>query len=229
MTYELFLDIFGYASSIVVLISLSMKSAVQLRIWNAFGSGLFATFAFLTQSYPTSALNGILVAVDLYYLYQLMGKHDAFDIVEVNKEDALVRLFCKKNKKEMDAIFGEGAIEPAEELAIYFRNNDIAGLVAFTRDDAGTAHIFVDYVTPTYRDCAVGKHFFVDDLSFWRERNIKQFEMITTTDKHTAYLAKIGFKPRKMQLDWTRRITIGPNTLPPAQATEKPAEITKED
>lgn len=210
MSYETILDIFGYSSSLLVLISLSMKSAVQLRIWNALGSALFATWAFLTHSYPTFAVNGIIVFIDLYYLYQLICTHDAFDIVAVSKEDPLIKLFCNKNKKELDDIFGPDALTQAEETAVYFRNNNIAGLVAFTRDETGTAHIYVDYVTPTYRDCAVGKHFFVDDLSFWRERDIKQFEMITTGDRHSAYLAKLGFKPRKVAQDWTRRITIGP-------------------
>ena len=47
------IDALGYLASLVILVSLTMRSIVRLRVVNALGSVLFVAFAALTRSLPT--------------------------------------------------------------------------------------------------------------------------------------------------------------------------------
>ena len=49
-----------------------------------------------------------------------------------------VRYFFEKNKQELTGLFGNEVFNKSEKIALYFRNNDIAGLVAYTVKDAQT-------------------------------------------------------------------------------------------
>lgn len=193
----------GYASSLLVLISLSMKSVVKLRILNGIGSGLFALFAFVTESYPTFAMNAALVLIDGYYLYKMLHTVDAFEILEVQAGDALVQRLIQQNQLDIVRIFGPEALAQATHFAVYMRNNDLAGLVGWKPLEDGTAQIYIDFVVRSYRDTAVGRHFFVNDTSFWQKRNFGTLIMKDPSRYHAPYLARVGFVQQITTTTWT--------------------------
>ena len=57
MDTRMILEMVGYISSVLVLISFLMTSVVKLRVINSIGTSIFTVYAFLTQSYPTAFLN----------------------------------------------------------------------------------------------------------------------------------------------------------------------------
>ena len=62
------LELIGYVSSVLILISLLMTSVVKFRVINGVGSLIFTVYAILIHSYPTAVLNACLVAVDVWFL-----------------------------------------------------------------------------------------------------------------------------------------------------------------
>ncbi len=72
MDTHMILEMVGYLSSVLILISFLMSSVVKLRIVNSVGTSIFTVYAFLTKSYPTAMLNMCLVAINVYYLYRYM-------------------------------------------------------------------------------------------------------------------------------------------------------------
>ena len=110
------LQILGYAASIVIFISLTMKSLVKLRLINAVGSLLFVIFALKTNSLPTVALNAGLVIINMYYFFRMMRSKDNFDIMEVRKDNEIITRFCEKHRGELDAIFGSEALDACTNL-----------------------------------------------------------------------------------------------------------------
>ncbi|AEE15932.1 hypothetical protein [Treponema brennaborense] len=202
----LWIEILGYVSSFLVLISLSMKSLVKLRFLNALGSLFFALFGLVSRSYPTAFMNVCIVVIDIMYLYRLFNTKDKFDILQVKSDDPVFLFFCEKNREELDALFGFDALSRAQEAAFFFRNNDIAGLLAFTRTEGSGARICIDYVTPRYRDGAVGRHFFVKDLSFWHDRNIDELEIYAPAKEHIRYLEKMGFRQDNDPATWKKTL-----------------------
>ncbi len=180
-----------------------MKSVVKLRLLNGLGSGLFALFAFLTNSIPTCCMNAALVLIDGYYLYKIFHTADEFEILEVQAGDALVQRLIKQNQLDIVRIFGPEALAQATQFAVYMRNNDLAGLIGWSPEENKVARIYIDFVIPRYRDNAVGRHFFVDDPSFWHKRNIETLEMHHPSRYHAPYLARVGFVQQIATTVWT--------------------------
>lgn len=206
------LQILGYAASIVIFISLTMKSLVKLRIINAVGSLLFVVFALKTNSLPTVALNAGLVIINMYYFFRMMRSKDEFDILEIEKSNEIFTRFCKKHGQELDALFGAAAFDKCTKVAVYFRNDDVAGVVGYARAFDGKQHtavLPVDFVVAKYRDFAIARHFFIDDLDFWRNQGIDCLQIDSPASARIPYLKRIGFAPAGNGTLWQKDIRNG--------------------
>lgn len=64
-----FLEMVGYTASVLVAISLMMRSLHKLRIINLSGSLLFTVYGFTIGAYPVALLNAFIVLVNLFYLH----------------------------------------------------------------------------------------------------------------------------------------------------------------
>lgn len=204
-----FIEILGYIASVIVFISLTMKSLVKLRLINAAGSLLFVIFALTTSSFPTAVLNIGIVIIDIYYFLKMIKVQDNFEIMYIEKDNPLVNRFYNKNRKELEALFGGTAFEQSEKAAFFFRNDDIAGLLAYSSAEFGNqkaAEIFIDFVVPKYRDLAVGRQFFVKDLSFWKNQGYERLITRVPDKIHVPYIRRLGFVHEHNSGIWTKRI-----------------------
>ena len=61
-------EILGYAASIMVAISLTMKDIVKLRILNFIGCALFTAYGLMIDSWPVVLTNGFIACVNIYFL-----------------------------------------------------------------------------------------------------------------------------------------------------------------
>jgi len=65
------LEIFGYISSVVVLISFLMKDMLKLRIINTIACVMFAIYGFLHGAIPIVAVNVMIILVNVFYLIKM--------------------------------------------------------------------------------------------------------------------------------------------------------------
>ncbi len=210
------IQILGYAASLIVFISLMMKSLAKLRVLNAAGSLLFVVFALATDSLPTAFLNMGIVVIDVFYFIRMTRVKDNFEIMTVQKDNEIVRRFYRANKKELDALFGEASFAKSEKIALFFRNDDIAGLLAYSsvvlppQADSSVpesaAEILIDFVVPKYRDFAVGRHFFVKDVRFWKEQGYTCLLSSVPDKRHIPYLERLGFERQNDFTVWKKSL-----------------------
>ena len=209
------IQILGYAASLIVFISLMMKSLAKLRVLNAAGSLLFVVFALATDSLPTAFLNMGIVVIDVFYFIRMTRVKDNFEIMTVQKDNEIVRRFYRTNKKELDALFGEASFVKSEKIALFFRNDDIAGLLAYSsvvlpQSDSSVpesaAEILIDFVVPKYRDFAVGRHFFVKDVRFWKEQGYTCLLSSVPDKRHIPYLERLGFERQNDFTVWKKSL-----------------------
>ncbi len=209
------IQILGYAASLIVFISLMMKSLAKLRVLNAAGSLLFVVFALATDSLPTAFLNLGIVVIDVFYFIRMTRVKDNFEIMTVQKDNEIVRRFYRTNKKELDALFGEASFVKSEKIALFFRNDDIAGLLAYSsvvlpQSDSSVpesaAEILIDFVVPKYRDFAVGRHFFVKDVRFWKEQGYTCLLSNVPDKRHIPYLERLGFERQNDFTVWKKSL-----------------------
>ncbi|MFC3023326.1 YgjV family protein [Vibrio zhugei] len=65
------IEIMGYAASIMVALSLTMKDIVKLRIINFIGCIIFCIYGSLIGAWPVVATNVFISIVNVYYLYKM--------------------------------------------------------------------------------------------------------------------------------------------------------------
>ena len=66
--YVIYLEIFGYIGTALVILSMMMTSVVKLRIVNICGAVISAIYAILSVAYPVALLNIALTAINVVQL-----------------------------------------------------------------------------------------------------------------------------------------------------------------
>jgi hypothetical protein len=62
------IEIFGYLSMVVVLISMLMGDIKKLRIVNSIACAMFMVYGFVLGAYPIVIMNVLVIAINLYKL-----------------------------------------------------------------------------------------------------------------------------------------------------------------
>lgn len=62
------IEIFGYVSMVVVLVSMLMKNIRTLRIVNTVACVMFVVYGFLLHAYPIVIMNLLVIGINLYQL-----------------------------------------------------------------------------------------------------------------------------------------------------------------
>lgn len=63
-------EIYGYISMLVVIISMLQKNVEKLRIINTISCIMFVIYGFLIGAYPVILLNSIITVINLYKLFK---------------------------------------------------------------------------------------------------------------------------------------------------------------
>jgi hypothetical protein len=64
------IEIFGYISMVVVLISTMMKDMKRLRIINSIGCLMFIIYGLILSAYPIVLMNSIVILIHIWRLYK---------------------------------------------------------------------------------------------------------------------------------------------------------------
>jgi len=186
----------GYAASGVIALSMTMNSIVKFRWINLVGASTFATYGFLISAFPVMALNGFIVAVDIYYLIRIYTKTHLFDTLEVRGDNKYLLKFLDYHKDEIKKFFPDFVYKPEMNTISFFvlRNMAVAGIFLAHREDENILKVGLDYVVPEYRDYKNGKYVYHRLRSIFIKENYQKVIAKGGTSKHIKYLKKLGFK-----------------------------------
>jgi len=195
MDTHAWLETVGYAGSILVAVSLMMKSLLRLRIINMIGALVFVAYGLLIRAYPVALLNGLIAGIDLYYLIQMVRQKDFFTLLEMGHDSDYLQSFVDFHWAEINEIFPNLAYTPQKTQNNLFILRDMvpAGLIVI-EPEGSQAHILLDYVIPDYRDFGVAKFIFEDNTTYFNERGIQRLTADPGRPQHEAYLKKMGFR-----------------------------------
>lgn len=185
------IELIGYLGSILVLLSFAMSSVVKLRIINSIGGFVFAIYALIIRSYPTAIMNMCLVAINMYYLYCLRKDTPHFDMITGKSEDHFLNYILDYYRDDIKTYFSEWNRSDKKVDVAYLVCCDAspAGVLLGRYIDEKSLEILVDYSTPVYRDCSVGKYLY----SRLQEKGIQTLVFNGNLEKHEGYLKKMGF------------------------------------
>lgn len=89
MDKSIFIEIFGYIGTILVIGSMLMSSMVKLRIVSTLGSTVSGIYALINGALPLVLMNGVIVIINIYNLIKLSKTKQENDLVEDNARETL--------------------------------------------------------------------------------------------------------------------------------------------
>ena len=186
----IWLEIFGYCGTALVLLSMMMTSVVKLRILNSAGSLISMTYAYLCNTWPVVLLNLGLLLINVYQLIRLRRVRVAFHYQTVSPEDRSLLHFFDVFEKDIQVFFPQFTKQTDPNAVVYvvYREAEPAGVLLGIRQ-GDCLQISLDYTTPQYRDCSVAAYLF-DSL---KSEGYSTVTAAADTKAHAGYLRKMGF------------------------------------
>ncbi len=192
MDTAMMIEIFGYIGSTLVVVSMLMSSIIKLRVINILGSIISGTYALIIGSFPLALMNICLIVINVYNLCKLLKSDQKYEMVDGNTSDAYVTYFAEHYKNDIQTHFPGFTMEKsgADKAYIVCCDGNPAGLLVGKNIDNGVFEVVLDYSTPVYRDCSVGKYLY-EELP---KKGVKKLQAAQNCSKeHESYLKKMGF------------------------------------
>ncbi len=187
------LEWFGYLASVVVLVSLAMRSIAKLRWINLAGSLLFAAYGFLIGSIPTGALNIGIAGINAYFLFKIYSTGEELVLIEANLASPYFRHFWNTNRGEILRLFGDVPLSSDKRAFYFLRNNITAGILVGHEMDDTDFCIDIDFVTREYRDFKLGRYFIAGGRLATVMPRMHRLRARPSSAIHRRYLKKLGF------------------------------------
>ncbi len=186
----------GYVASGIIAFSMTMNSIVKFRWINLVGASGFATYGFLIGAFPVMALNGFIVAVDIYYLLKIYMKNQLFDTLEIRHDNKYLLKFLSYHNVEIQKFFPGFKYKPEMNTVSFFvlRNMAVAGIFLAHSEDDNVLKVGLDYVVPEYRDYKNGKYVYHRLKDDFIKEGYKKIVAEGITKSHIKFLRKFGFK-----------------------------------
>lgn len=188
-------DLLGYAASIVIVISLLMKSVLRLRMIGLVGGVLFFVYGVLLGSVPVAGLNLVNVCINIYFIRQMLMAKSYFKLLEVDRKSSYVTSFIEFYQHDISKFFPTFQYRPDRADMVYLILRDLqpVGLFVMERDASGRALVKLDYVIPGYRDLKAGQFLYSELERLLPAKKIKTLYSVPGDEQHQRYLKRMGF------------------------------------
>jgi hypothetical protein len=209
MSTRTILEIFGWISSGLIVLSLAQARVWRFRIMNFAGAALGTAYNGLLGIWPFAAMNAVITVIDAYWLVRLSRERRpesaAYELLQVDGDDTYLRHFLKVHARDTQQHFPEfDPAEPTESNVLVMRGDETVGVVLIADTDDTTARLSLDYVTPRFRDFTPGK-FVYEDSGIFEKLGVQR---IQAPQCNTDYLKKMGF--RHEPDGWVRDVRAAP-------------------
>ncbi len=193
------IEIIGYASSIIIAISMMLNSIVKFRWVNLLGATIMTGYGFALGAIPVGILNAFIMAADIYYLTLIYSQKEEFETLEIRSDNRYLLKFLSFHNKDIQLFFPEFRYKPEMNTISFFvlRNMSVTGIFLAHKIDENTLCVGLDYVIPEYRDFKNGKYIYKRIINRFIESGITKIITDGNSKQYTAYLKKLGFNKNK--------------------------------
>lgn len=191
MDMSLYIELFGYLGSVLVVVSMLMSSVIKLRIINIIGSTISGTYAFIIGSFPLVLMNTCLIIINVYNILKLKKESRKYEIVKGDTVDSFFKYFVDHYGDDIKNYFCDFEKDKVFGNTVYyvFCNEAPVGLfIGNKRNDE--VDIVLDYTVPAYRDCSVAKFLYIAI----KKDGINKLTIENPSEKHVLFLEKMNYK-----------------------------------
>ena len=122
---NIYLEIFGYIGTALVIISMMMTSFIKFRIINMCGGFISLIYAVLTNTWPVVVLNACLVCINFAQTIRQLRKKESFTFVNTSANDGTFRYILSNFEKKNVSDLSED-----DTVFLIFNENKAAGFIA---------------------------------------------------------------------------------------------------
>lgn len=190
----------GYVASALVVLSLTMRSILRLRLISLCGSVTFLTYGILIDSVPIIITNGCIAAINLWFLRREFAirrsGHGDLGASPIRSDSPFLRDFVEYHLDDIRAFQPEFQMPTGDDVVALMLTRDAlpAGLVVGHLHDH-TMHIDLDYVLREHRDSRIGKWLYGAGRGVFRDAGVDELRAVAVTTAHDKYLRRVGFDP----------------------------------
>jgi len=191
-----YVEMVGYLGSLLVAVSLSMKSLWKLRWINLAGSLFFSIYGYLIGAWPIFVVNAYICLMNVWYLIDYSRSSASFSLDSLaNTGHNYFKKFYGFYEDDIRSFFPDVSFDELErcETSILFRNMIPVGIFSLRMVGEGRARIVMDYIVPEFRDFQFGAYLYERKSYLFRDRQICQLEVETGVEAHRRYLIRLGF------------------------------------
>ncbi len=197
METNIALEVVGYCASALIVVSITQKSILRLRVIGLAGSLTFLVYAIAISAYPIAIVNIIAAGIHGWYLSQLIRhKNEVFRVLHVLPGSEYLLDFLEFYREEIQGRFQPDFVyEPSEAQVTAFILRDMvpAGLLIGRPRDDGTFEVQLDFVIPQYRDFKIGSYVYSSDSDLLTGIAPTCVWAVASNSDHAKYLHRMGF------------------------------------
>jgi hypothetical protein len=189
-------EIIGYVGSAFIVVSLTRKSILKLRLFGLAGTATFLVYALLIGAYPIAIVNVIIIGIHVYFLRQLLSKtKEYFRVLTVRKESRYLEYFLEFYEDQIKQEQPDFVLVPSDDNVRAFILRDLvpAGLFIGRICPDHSVEVLLDFVIPQYRDFRIGSYLYSRRSGVFADPRCDRAWSVARTTLHAEYLEKMGF------------------------------------
>ncbi|HBM15499.1 MAG TPA: hypothetical protein DD381_04030 [Lentisphaeria bacterium] len=192
----MYVEIIGWAASLLLLLSFFMKNMSNFRWYNLAGSFLYVIYGFLNFSMPVIVFNLACCILNLYSLHYLYNINEAFSVCKVDKNEPLFNYFLNHYKNDISKLFtdfSDSQITSDSTSFLVLKNHQPIGVFILENNSENELSVILDYVAPSARNSKAG--LFIHNIVL-KELSRNKVQIVVSkifNASHKVYLEKIGY------------------------------------
>ncbi|QZY28030.1 YgjV family protein [Nocardioides coralli] len=154
------LDLFGWAGSALLIVSLLQTRILRFRLLNLAASISLVIFNALVEVWPMVGMNLATTTINLFMIRKLLSdRHDdtAFTVLQVGPQEAYFQHFLSVHADDIRTFHPAYDGTQPDDLAFQVERGDETVGVVLIRREGDVARVQLDYVTPRFRDFSPGE------------------------------------------------------------------------
>ena len=188
--------IVGYLASLLIIISVSRTSILQLRIFGLIGAVTFLIYSIAIGAYPVAITNIVLAGLHLFFLTKLWSrKREFFTALRLRKDSQYLRHFLDFHRDDIQNHQPGFVFDPRDDQirAFVLRDTVPTGVFIGRSCADGSVEIELDYVVAQYRDMKVAKYLYSMRSGIFGGITNQRVWTKTGNDVHVRYFKRLGF------------------------------------
>ncbi len=222
MDSSAFYEIIGYVASALVVVSITQKSILKLRIVGLAGSFSFLAYGLLIGAIPIVLVNVAAAAIHIYFLRKLVWhKREVFTVLHVRAQSRYLQNFLDFYNDDITSRYSPGFLyepDPDQITAFILRDVVPAGLFIGRRHSDGSVEVIVDYAIPQYRDFKMGPFLYSSESALFSDNVCTRLWANVGSEVQADYLTKVGFTPDTSDKSAHRYVLELESTAPSASS-----------